>query len=174
MRTLYLVRHAKSSWKDAELSDMKRPLNKRGKRDAPKIGNLLRKRNEIPDLIISSPAKRAFSTAKRFAKGLKYPGKKIATKKQLYMGSSENFIGVISQAEKKFKSIMLIGHNPGLTEFVNEISGENIDNIPTSGVVRIDFDIDEWGEIKNSKGKMIFFEYPKKEKSTTETQRRKE
>ena len=170
MRTIYLLRHAKSSWKQPELSDLERPLNKRGKRDAPKMGKLLRKRKEIPGLIISSPAKRAFATAKRFAQELKYRIKKIVKRKQLYMGTTEDFIDTISQAEKKFKSIMLVSHNPGITVFANEVSDSHIDNIPTSGVVRIDFDINDWGEIKGSKGKMIFFEYPKKELNTKNTE----
>jgi phosphohistidine phosphatase len=162
MRTLYLVRHAKSSWKHPELSDSERPLNKRGKRDAPEMGKLLEARNEIPELMISSPAKRAFSTARRFAKKLKYPRTKIVKKKQLYMGSSEDFIDTISRAENKFKSLMIFAHNPGITEFANEMSGESINNIPTSGVVRIDFDIEDWKDIGGAKGQLKFFEYPKK------------
>lgn len=170
MKTLYLVRHAKSSWSEPELKDDERPLNKRGKKDAPAMGRRLRKMGEIPDLMISSPAKRAFSTAKRFAGELKYPGKKIQKNKELYMGSTSSFSDVISNVKNKYKSVMLFGHNPGVTEFANERGGANIDNIPTSGVVRIDFDVKDWGEINDVKGKMIFFEYPKKRLNTKSTE----
>lgn len=162
MKILYLVRHAKSSWKEPELKDDERPLNKRGKWDAPAMAKRLRKMGDIPDLMISSPAKRAFNTAKRFAGELKYPGKKIQKSRELYMGSTSDFVAVISNVKDKYKSVMLFGHNPGLTEFVNKIGTTNIDNVPTSGVVRIDFDFKDWGDVKNAKGKMKFFEYPKK------------
>lgn len=162
MKTLYLVRHAKSSWKHPELSDMERPLNKRGKTDAPFMGKLLKKKKEIPELIMSSHAKRALSTAKRFAKEMDINKKKIIAAENLYMADFEDFAGVISDSEDKNSILMIISHNPGLTSFANFISDSNIDNIPTAGAVRIDLDIDSWKDIKNRKGKLIFFEYPKK------------
>lgn len=162
MRTLYLVRHAKSSWDFPALDDMNRPLNKRGKHDAPKMGRLLKEKGEQPDLLISSPAKRAFSTAKRIAKELGYPAKDIIKDKRLYMADVENFFSVISKAGKKVNKLMLFSHNYGITYFANYISGSNIDNIPTCGVVRIDLDLDSWKNIETQKGKLIYFEYPKK------------
>jgi phosphohistidine phosphatase len=166
MRTLYLVRHAKSSWDFPELSDMERPLNKRGKSDAPKMGQLLRKMEESPDLMVSSPAKRAYGTAKRIAREIGYPLKKIVKDETLYMADTEEFISVIKDTPDKADKIMLFGHNYGITYFANHISGSNIDNIPTCGIVRIDFDIGSWNEIENSKGKLIYFEYPKKHKDS--------
>ena len=162
MKTLYLVRHAKSSWKHPELSDTERPLNKRGKTDAPFMGKLLKKKKEIPGLILSSPAKRALSTAQRFAEEMGINKKKIVVEEDLYMADFEDFAGVISESEDNNSSLMIISHNPGLTSFAGYISDSNIDNIPTAGAVRIDFDIDSWKDIKDRKGKLIFFEYPKK------------
>jgi phosphohistidine phosphatase len=162
MKTLYLVRHAKSSWKHPELSDLERPLSKRGKIEAPFMGKLLMKKKEVPELIISSPAKRALSTAKRLAEEMEYSKKNIVAANDLYMADLEDFNTVITEYGKSNESIMILGHNPGLTTFANYISSSNIDNIPTSGVVRIDLDIASWKEISNQKGNLVFFEYPKK------------
>lgn len=160
-KTLYLVRHAKSSWKNPGLADSQRPLNKRGKHDAPLMGKTLRGRKEIPELLISSPAKRAISTAKHFAKELNYNKEKIEIKEILYMASSTDFYNVIEKCGNSLKSIMLFSHNPGITDFANLISGYDIENIPTSGTVRIDFDTDSWKGIKNKKGEIKFFISPK-------------
>jgi len=162
MRSLYLVRHAKSSWDSPELSDHQRPLNKRGKKDAPKMGKLLRERNELPDLMISSTAKRAFSTAKRIAEELGYKIKDIEKNEMLYMADTNEYYNIIRKAPKKVYKLMLFSHNYGITYFANNISNSNIDNIPTCGVVRIDFEIDSWKDIENQKGNLIYFEYPKK------------
>ncbi|HJY64294.1 MAG TPA: histidine phosphatase family protein [Ignavibacteria bacterium] len=164
MKSLYLVRHAKSSWDDPGLSDLERPLNKRGKTDSPAMGKLLYKQNDIPELMISSNAKRAFSTAKRIAKELDYPVKKIIVNDKLYMADIDDFINVIHSRNEEIDKLMLFGHNYGITYFANYISDADIDNIPTCGIVRIDFDFNSWKEIENKKGKLIFFEYPKKHK----------
>lgn len=162
MRTLFLVRHAKSSWDTPGLNDKERPLNKRGKSDAPKMGKLLKKRNEFPELIISSPAKRAYSTAKRIAKELSYKEKDIIKNKELYMADTEDFYTVIQNTGKNVYKLMLFSHNYGITYFANFISNSDIDNIPTCGLVRIDFDMESWKQISETKGKLIYFEYPKK------------
>ncbi len=162
MKTLYLVRHAKSSWDFPDLEDIDRPLSSRGKHDAPLMGRILKKMKEEPDKIISSHAKRAFSTAKRIAEEIGYPKKDIEIETRLYMTGSSDFIDVISEQKKNVNSIMLFSHNPGITSFANSISDAAIENIPTCGIVRIDFDINKWNEIAETKGKMIYFEYPKK------------
>ena len=162
MKTLYLMRHAKSSWDTPGLNDGERPLNSRGKKNAPFMGKLLKEKNEIPDLIISSPAKRAYSTAKKVAKEVDYPGKKILKEEKLYMADTDEFLSVIGNTGQNLNKLMLVSHNSGITRFANFISGENLDNIPTAGIARIDFDMDSWRQIKETKGKMIFFEYPKK------------
>ena len=160
-KTLYLVRHAKSSWKNPGQADTERPLNKRGKNDAPLMGKTLKYRGEIPQLLISSPAKRALSTAKLFAKEFNYKKEGIKISESLYMASSKDFYNILVMCDNSLKSIMLFSHNPGITDFVNLISGSNIDNIPTAGAVRIDFEISSWDGIKNTKGEIKFFISPK-------------
>jgi len=161
-KTLYLVRHAKSSWKNEGLTDEERPLNKRGKHDAPFMGKQLGQRGEKPDLLISSPAKRALSTAKLFARELGYAKENIVVMEELYMADVSDFIKIIQNINDKAVSIMLFSHNPGITYFANFISGSDIENIPTAGVVRIDLDISSWIDAGKTKGNRVFFEYPKK------------
>lgn len=161
-KIFYLVRHAKSSWKHTGLDDSERPLNKRGKRDAPMMGRMLMERGEIPELIISSPAKRALSTAKIFAEELGYPEKKITLSSELYFANINNYIKLIEETDDSYNKVMLFSHNPGLTYFANFISGSNIENIPTAGIVRIDMPIKSWKEINYIKGEMVFFISPKK------------
>lgn len=162
MKQLILVRHAKSSWDDAGLSDMDRPLNKRGRNDAPMMGRLLAGKGENPELIISSPAKRALSTAKRIAHELGYDREQIKINDTLYMADPDDFIGVIKAVNDKIGCLMLFSHNYGITEYANLLTGENIGNIPTCGIIKAELNMDSWSEITNTKGKMLYFEYPKK------------
>lgn len=159
-KTLYLVRHAKSSWKNPELSDWERPLNKRGKHDAPLIGKFLKQKNEIPELLISSPAKRALKTAGYFADEM-HISKKIVSAESLYMAGINDFISVIENIEDSVNSIMLFSHNPGITEFANYITGSEIDIMPTASTARIDFNINRWKDCRNAKGELRFFISPK-------------
>ena len=165
MKTLYLVRHAKSSWDDPGLGDLKRPLSKRGKRDAPFMGRLLNEQGELPGLIVSSPAKRAYGTARRIAKEINYPVKNIIKDEALYMADNDDFLKVIHSVPDSVERLMLFGHNYGITYFANYISGSSIGNIPTCGAVRIDFEAGLWKEINVNKGQLIFFEYPKKHRT---------
>jgi phosphohistidine phosphatase len=162
MKILYVFRHAKSSWKNPDLTDFERPLNKRGKLNAPFMGKLLRKEGVKPELIISSPAKRAFVTAKLVANELGYPEKKIKKDDRIYDNYLNSLLKVIKEVEDKVLKLMIFGHNPAFTELVEYLSGEEIDNVPTSGVVAIEFDIDTWSKISENKGRFLFFEYPKK------------
>jgi len=160
-KTLYLVRHAKSSWKNEGLTDAERPLNKRGKHDAPFMANHLKQRGEKPDLLISSSAKRTLSTAKLFAAELGYAKENIVVMENLYMAGVNDFLKIIKNINDSSESIMLFSHNPGITDFANFISNSDIENIPTAGTVRIDFDIYKWKEINNTSGKLKFFLFPK-------------
>ncbi len=126
------------------------------------MGRLLEKQKDIPELIISSPAKRALDTAKKIAREVGYPLKKIVIEQKLYMAEQSDFIAVIEKVKKSVNSLMIFSHNFGLTLFANYISGSDIINIPTCGIVRIDFEIEKWKEITKAKGTLIFFEYPKK------------
>lgn len=160
MKTLYLARHAKSYWEDQSIPDINRPLNKRGKRDAPFMGEILMDKNIKPTLVVSSPAKRAKKTALAIAEKIGYPEKKILYNEDLYEASSNILIKIIKQLDEKYDSVMIFGHNPGLTMLNNHISDRYIDNIPTCGIVALQLDI-KWSELDKNTGKFLFFEYPK-------------
>jgi len=160
MKTLYLTRHAKSYWKDQSIPDFDRPLNSRGKRDAPFIGEVLKNKKVIPNLIISSPAKRTKKTAIAIAEKLGYPEKKILFNEELYEASSNTLIKVIKKVDEKYDSVMIFAHNPGLTLLNNHISNNYIDNIPTCGIVALQLD-KKWSELDKNTCKFLFFEYPK-------------
>lgn len=162
MRSLILIRHAKSSWASPELPDKERPLNGRGKHDAPMMGKLLHKSGINPDLIITSPAKRARSTAKKIAAELGYKESAIKVDDKLYMAGTGDFIDVIKDVKDKVKTLIIFSHNYGITDFANYLCNSDIDNIPTCGAAGIELDIDSWDKIKNEKGILRFFEYPKK------------
>jgi phosphohistidine phosphatase len=160
MKTLYLARHAKSSWKHPELSDIERPLNKRGKRDAPYIGNLLKEKGVKPDIVISSPALRAKKTALAIAEKIDYPKSKILIDENIYESSSTELIHIIKGFGDKYNSVMMFGHNPGFTMVNNYLTNSFIDNIPTCGVVGIHFN-SSWKKIEDASGKAFLFIYPK-------------
>lgn len=164
MKTLYIVRHAKSSWSDPLADDFDRPLNERGKRDAPRMGKRLKEKGILPSLIISSPAKRARSTARRIAKELKYKKDDIKEDRKLYHAEEEVILDVIRKLKDKHNSVMLFGHNPGLTNFVNSLQDKefDLDNLPTCGIAAFQLKIDSWSEIAWGKGTMVFFDYPKR------------
>ena len=160
MKTLYLVRHAKSDWSDQSLADFDRPLNKRGKKDAPFMGMVLKEKEVAPDIIISSPAKRAKKTALEIAETLNYPSKKIAFEEKLYDASSNDILRVVKNIDEKLLIAMIFGHNPGITLLNNFISNNYIDNIPTTGIVALSLDV-KWSEVDKFSCKQLFFEYPK-------------
>lgn len=160
MKYLYLLRHAKSSWKDLSVNDFDRPLNKRGKKDAPKMGKFLNDRNVKVDLIISSPAKRTKETSKIIAEGIGYKNQ-IIFDENIYEASLEQLLALIKNLNKNLNSVMLVAHNPGLTELANYFVNEDIDNIPTCGIAAIKLE-NGWDEVKRNCGKLLFFEYPKK------------
>ena len=168
MKTLVLIRHAKSSWKFPELKDFDRPLNERGLNDAPLMGNVLKHLEMIPDRIISSPAVRAIATAEIIAQALGCSEEQIIHEPKLYLVSKSKIKKVINKADDTFKTLFIVSHNPGLTELANDLAGTDIDNIPTSGAFGIQFETGSWAEIEKGKGKNIFFEYPKKHKKQIE------
>lgn len=161
-RTLYLVRHAKSSWDDPSLDDFERPLNERGKRDAPRMAKRMKERDIVPDLLYSSPATRAIKTCKEFAKVLGIKTSAVNTDDQLYHASEETLLSRVHGLKDQLDTVMLFGHNPGLTDFANLLTGEQILNIPTAGVVGIRFKADRWRDVRAGTGKLLFFDFPKK------------
>jgi len=158
-KKLYLLRHAKSSWKDFSIKDFDRPLNKRGKYNAPMMAERLAKMGEKPEIIISSPAKRAKSTAKYFAKAL---GSELIYDDSIYESTPHRIREIINDAFKKYDSVMIVGHNPTMTVLANSLCDCHIDNVPTSGIVAYEI---EGGDMDSGAISMIFYDYPKKDHS---------
>jgi phosphohistidine phosphatase len=163
LKNLYLIRHAKSDWNDSSLSDFDRPLNERGKKAAPEMGKRLAKKKIEPDLICSSPAKRAITTARKIAEEINFDPDKIKEIKEIYEATVKNLLEVVNDIPEKHKSVFIVGHNPGLTDFANYLSNAHLMNIPTCGVVHIQFDNLHWKEISAMTGKMIEFDFPRKD-----------
>ena len=163
VKTLIVIRHAKSSWDASNVDDFERPLNDRGKRDAPRMGKRFMEKGIHPNLMLSSPAKRALSTAKRIAKVLKYPKDDIKADRKLYHADEETMLAVVREIKDSHNVVMMFSHNPGLTEFVNSLMTEeqDIDNVPTCGVVAFEFAINSWKDVDWGKGKLLYFDYPK-------------
>lgn len=164
MKTLYLVRHAKSSWKDTKLRDFERPLNKRGLNDAPLMGKVLRKMNIKPELIISSPAKRTLDTAEYFCEKLDFPFEDVIFDDDFYNCSINNLLKEIQNQNDEINSVMIFAHNPGLTDLHNFLCEEYIDNIPTAGISILNFDSENWEDLKEKSCKLESFEFPNKYK----------
>lgn len=161
MKTLYVVRHAKSSWENPLLDDFSRPLNERGKRDAPRMAKRLKEKRVVLDLILTSPARRTLATAKRMAEVLNFAESKIKTNPDLYHASDSTILEILKTVKDKHDTIMLVGHNPGLTDFVNTLMNLVIDNIPTCGIAACKLDIQSWKELDWKQGKLLFYDYPK-------------
>ena len=162
MKTLTIVRHAKSSWSDTSLSDARRPLNRRGKRDAPMMGERIHRHGIRPSLIVSSPATRAWSTAKIIAEAINYPREFLQKEKSLYLASLDSILDVVMAQENGFNNLMLVGHNPGLTDFVNFLVPGLTNNLPTAGVVSVEIEQDDWSLYERPATKLLVHDWPKK------------
>ena len=161
MKKLYLVRHAKSSWKHEGLADMDRPLKGRGIRDANSTSEWLAGQGEKPDLVIASPATRAMHTALIFSKNLGYHFDEIKIHPEIYGASTSTLKKLIRNVKDMHDSVMLFGHNPTITDFVNKCIDHRIDNVPTTGVACLKFEVDSWKDIDGS-AELLFFDYPKR------------
>lgn len=161
MKTLYIIRHAKSSW-SFDMADIDRPLGIRGRRDAPKVGKYLSENEPTPDLMISSPASRALYTSLLIGDEWGYPEDDIAIEKRLYHASAGQALKVLEEVKPGVESIAIFGHNPGFTELVNHFSTEYLDNLPTTGVGVFNFSCKSWADVskENVKNKKIII--PKK------------
>ncbi|MEL6139994.1 MAG: histidine phosphatase family protein [Bacteroidota bacterium] len=165
MKRIYFVRHAKSSWDHPELSDHDRPLNKRGIRDAPLMAQLLVARGHQLDGLVSSTAKRAWSTALVFADACQIEEAAILSRSELYHASPSQIIEVIRQLPEDWHQIALFGHNPGFTDLANRFKGDYIDNVPTCGIVCAQSEVTSWGNWKAANCTRPLFYYPKQFKS---------
>ncbi|MDX1665671.1 MAG: histidine phosphatase family protein [Saprospiraceae bacterium] len=161
MKKVYFIRHAKSSWADARLPDMDRPLNDRGLRDAPFMGKLLKGRGISPDRFISSPAKRARLTAEFIAREMDYPVVDIEFDRRIYEAHPEDLLDVVRELPNHYKTVFLFGHNPSFTSLANMFAREPIDNVPTCGVFRLDSSIDDWADFSEDNTALVSFDYPK-------------
>lgn len=161
MKTIYIVRHAKSSWNAIDMPDEQRPLLEKGKKRTKKVIDYLHKNQIKVDCMISSPVVRALETAKILAKGLKYPISEIRIDSKIYHADGNYILNLFSGQSDHLDSLMIIGHNPSLTDFVNLFLDTPIDNLPTSGVVSFNFDTDKWKKMANTGRKTNFILFPK-------------
>ena len=162
MKTLTLLRHAKSSWKDAGLIDHDRPLNKRGQHDVPVMAERIQQAGIRPSLILSSTAVRAWTTAKGIANEISYPVEFLQREQRLYHAGVRRIIEVLAEQDVGFNSIMIVGHNPGFTDFANYLLPGLTHNIPTCGVVSVTLDSDDWNFKKHENAELAVYDYPKK------------
>jgi phosphohistidine phosphatase len=162
-RQLTLLRHAKSSWGDTAIKDRNRALNERGERDGPLMGRRLRDRGARPTLIVTSPAVRARRTAQIIAREIGYPEEFLQSEDDLYLASPNQIVAVIARQDSSFRDIIVCGHNPGLTELANRLTGAGIDNVPTSGLVVIALNLTQWADLDGAQGELLLFDYPRRD-----------
>lgn len=161
MKAIHLIRHAKSSWQTPTTDDFSRTLNERGWKDAPFMARKLKELGLQPDYFVCSPAKRTTETSKIIANELNIDFDKIIFDERIYESSLKQLLQVINELPNNFNNAILVGHNPTLTQLSNYLTDNFIDNIPTSGIVKIELDIDNWQHIIQGIGRKIFFIYPK-------------
>lgn len=161
MKTLYILRHAKSSWKFEELSDHDRPLNKRGRTDAPMMGSELASRGVSPDRIISSPAVRAITTATLVGRELDYEPDEIKIDERIYGADKKMLLEVVQATPLEMDDVMIVGHNEALSDFANMLSPESIGSIPTAGIAALQFNCESWYDISRDNAELLFFDFPK-------------
>jgi phosphohistidine phosphatase len=162
MKQLLLIRHAKSDWDNPLLSDFDRPLNGRGKKDAPEMAKKLSDKKIKIDAFVSSPAKRAKKTCKYFTKEFESE-KDIILESKLYEAGTQNFFDVVENLKDKWDSVAIFSHNPGITDFANSLTSTRIDNIPTCGVFAVKINARHWRDFKEAEKEFLFFDYPKAE-----------
>jgi phosphohistidine phosphatase len=175
MLCLYLCRHAKSSWADPGQADHDRPLNERGLRDAPFMAELFRQRNEPVDLLLSSTALRAITTAQAYARALgaseldrfrpEAPRPQLVRTPELYHPTPTTILRVVNGLPGEVRRVMLFGHNPGFTEAVEYFSSDDIGNMPTCGIVRIDLPVPDWAHVGRDLGTLVWFDHPKRHRA---------
>ena len=160
MKTIYIVRHAKSSWDSIDLPDDQRPLLEKGKKRTKKVIDYLLEKDIRVDYIISSHAVRANETARILAHALKYPVENIKIDPKVYFATGDTLLNQFFDLPSRFDAVMIVGHNPSLTHFVNYFISPPIDNLPTSGVVSLSFDTDQWEKVPIASRKTNFIVFP--------------
>ena len=161
MKTLTLLRHGKSSWKETGMTDRERPLARRGERDAPLMGERITAAGIRPSLIMSSPAKRAWATAKRVARAISYPVEFLHREEDLYLADTGRILDLLAQQDSAFNSILIVGHNPGLTELANYLVPGITENLPTCGLVAVEIETSDWDLRPGPEVRLLLHDYPK-------------
>lgn len=161
MKTLILIRHAKSSWDDPSLADFDRPLNDRGKKDASGMAKRLAEKKIEPNALVTSPAKRAKQTSRHFAKELDLKKKNIIPEPKLYEAGEENFYEVVENLKNRWDRVAIVSHNPGIASFANSLTKTKIDDMPTCSIFAIKVDVKKWADFRTAKKEFWFFDYPK-------------
>lgn len=161
MKTIYIIRHAKSSW-TFDLPDIHRPVGIRGRRDIPGIGKYLSENEPTPDLMVSSPASRSLYTALYIGDEWGYPEEAIKISEKLYHADVDTIISTLSALDDDVESVAIFGHNPGFTDLVNHFSSEYLDNLPTCGVCALEVDVKNWKKLNPEKASRKFIINPKK------------
>lgn len=161
MKTLFLVRHAKSSWSTPGMRDFDRPLNERGMNDAPKMASFLQKSGMAPDLLVSSPAKRAITTARSFAAVFRINESDIVLNPDIYEAEPTDVLRIISELPETSSTAMIFGHNPTFTDIANRFSEDIIENVPTCGVVCIKSRAEKWNELFEGNSRIAASWFPK-------------
>lgn len=160
MKTVLIMRHAKSSWKEPVLDDHERPLNKRGKQNAPRMGRLLREMELVPDLVLSSTARRARDTAEAVIDQCRYKGE-LRLEQELYAAPAEAYLQALRELDNSIKRVLLVGHNPGLEELVYHLTGEQA-RLPTAAVAQVKLPIKQWQDLSDDvKGQLVNLWRPK-------------
>ena len=161
MKRLILVRHAKSSWKNPGLKDFARPLNGRGKQNAPMMGKHLLRSGVLPQVVVSSPAKRAWSTARLIASEIHFKEEKLIADPEVYEADVDTLMEIIGKFSGDWQDVMLVGHNPGLTELAEMLTDQTFGNLPTCAICCIEFAVEKWSEISHGSGRVYLYDYPK-------------
>ena len=159
MKKLIIVRHSKSSWKDMSLSDFNRPLNGRGKSDGPLMADYLKSKINKIDYLHSSSSVRTFETSKYFINQIQFG--KVEYDDSLYHSSATSILNMISNYSADYQSVMIIAHNPGLTNLINNITNISLDNLPTTGIAEIEFNINDWSKLSYKNSNLIDLKFPK-------------
>lgn len=162
LKRITLLRHAKSSWKNPELNDFERPLNKRGQRDAPLMGRYLADRGVRFDLLLVSPATRARMTAEAIAEQLKIDRDRLIFNQHIYQATLSELVALLQTIADDRQNVLLIGHNPGITDLANFLVDGRLENIPTSGVFSVELQVQSWKQLDQSAARLLFYDYPKR------------
>ncbi len=163
MKIVCLIRHAKAGRDDPSLRDFDRPLNARGKKQAPWLGRRLKESNVQPGVIVSSPARRAMATAETLAKGIRYPREKIIVEPVVYESGALAILGVIKDIKPDHDAAVVVGHNPALSDLMRYLGRRELDELPTGGIVCLRFGVGSWKKIARGKGEVLFYDAPPRE-----------